>query len=255
VDLPNADFATDLYLLGVHLKCCGEEGGSEDASRQRSADAIANWLADARGAIRPFGNLVILPPGTPMVVLGDFNLVGGPRPELTLLTGDIQQEVFFGPDAKGDWDNSDLTNLNPLDPFTGDNFTWQSDGVYPSSALDRMFYTDSVLSVAASFVLNTATMAPDALAAAGLQAFDTNRSATSDHLPIVMDIAPPPPPGDGDFDADGDVDLADYARFQRCFGSVAHVCAPANVIGPGPTVDAADFALWSTLLTGPTSGE
>ena len=187
-NLPDADYALDVYLLGVHLKCCGDPGGSEDAQRQDSADAIANWLGDARGVARASGNNIVLPANTPMIALGDFNLVGGPQPENTILTGNIQQEADYGPDVKGDWDNSDLTNLNPLDPFTGDNFTWQGNGTFDPSPLDRMFYTDSAFIVANSFVLNTDTMTPAALAAAGLQSADTLPSSTSDHLPIVMDL-------------------------------------------------------------------
>ena len=198
-DLPDATYPHDVYLLGVHLKCCGDPGGSEDASRQDSADAIANWLGDARGVSRPSGNNIVLPADTPMIALGDFNLVGGPQPESTLITGNIIQESTYGPDVKGDWDNSDITDLAPADPFTGDTFTWQSDGTYPPSRLDRMFYTDSRATVAHSFVLNTNTMTPAALAAAGLQAGDTLPQNSSDHLPIAMDlrIVTPPPDCNG----------------------------------------------------------
>jgi len=187
-DLPDAEYDVDVYLLGVHLKCCGDPGGSEDASRQDSADAMANWLGDARGVSRPSGNNISLPVNTPMIALGDFNLVGGPNPENTIVTGDIQQESEYGPDVKGDWDVSDLTNLNPLDPFTGDNFTWQGSSSFDPSPLDRMFYTDSAVTVADSFILNTDTMTPQALTAAGLLATDTLESSTSDHLPIAMDL-------------------------------------------------------------------
>ncbi|MCH7813812.1 MAG: endonuclease/exonuclease/phosphatase family protein [Planctomycetes bacterium] len=187
-DLPDTDYPVDVYLLGVHLKCCGNPGGSEDASRQDSADAIANWLGDARGVARPSGNNVTLAPNTPMISLGDFNLVGGPQPETTLITGDIQDEGTYGPDVKGDWDNSNLTDLSPADPFTGDTFTWQGNQNFPPGRLDRFFYTDSVVTVANSFILNTDTMTPAALAAAGLQAGDTLTQNSSDHLPIVMDL-------------------------------------------------------------------
>ncbi len=187
-DLPDAVYAVDVYLLGVHLKCCGDPGGSEDEKRQGSADAIANWLGDARGVSRPSGNHIVLPVDTPMIALGDFNLVGGPQPEDTIVSGDIQDEGTYGPDVKGDWDVSDLTNLMPADPFTGDTFTWQGSSSFPPSALDRMFYTDAAITVANSFVLNTDTMTPQALAAAGLQAGDTLPQNTSDHLPIAMDL-------------------------------------------------------------------
>lgn len=209
VDLPDADYAVDIYLLAVHLKCCGSAGGTEDQKRQDSADAMANWLADARGVARPSGNNIALPANTPMIALGDFNLVGGPQPETTIITGDIQDQATYGPPVKGDWDASDLTNLMPADPFTGDTFTWQGSSSFPPSALDRFFYTDSVVNVANSFVLNTDTMSPAALSAAGLQAGDTLRANTSDHLPIVMDLSLGVDPCALDTDLDGTPDCMD----------------------------------------------
>ena len=188
VDLPESNYDRDIYLLGVHLKCCGSPGSSEDDSRQDSADAIANWLGDARGVSRPFGDNVELPADTPMISLGDFNLVGGPQPEDTLLTGDIQSESTYGPDVKGDWDISDMTDLHPVDPFTGDDFTWQGSSSYAPSRLDRFFYTDSVVTIANSFILNSDTMTSSALAAAGLQSSDTLPSRSADHLPMVADL-------------------------------------------------------------------
>jgi len=188
VNLPDADYALDLYLLGVHLKCCGDPGGSEDQSRQKSADAIANWLGDARGVIRPSGDNVILSANTPIIALGDFNLVGGPQPGNTILTGDILDNGVYGPDVSGDWDSTNLTDLLPADPFTGNTFTWQGNGTYPPSALDHMFFTDSAITVANSFIFNTNTMTPAARIAAGVQAGDTLPANSSDHLPVVADL-------------------------------------------------------------------
>ena len=200
-DLPNATYPVDVYLMGVHLKCCGDPGGSEDASRQRSADAIANWIADARGVVRPSGNNVVLSANTPMIVLGDFNMVGGPQIETTLLTGDILDNATFGVDVKGDWDVTDLTNLDPLDPFSNQNFTWQGSGSFDPSPLDRMMTTDSAFNAVNKFIFNTNTMTPAARTAAGVQAGDTLPSNSSDHLPIVVDLRIVDPCA---ADADGD---------------------------------------------------
>ncbi|MBI5765221.1 MAG: endonuclease/exonuclease/phosphatase family protein [Planctomycetes bacterium] len=207
-DLPNATYPVDVYLLSVHLKCCGNPGGTEDASRQRSADAIANWLGDARGVVRPAGDNIALPANTPIIILGDFNLVGGPQPETTLLTGDIQDNATFGADVKGDWDVTNLTNLNPLDPFTGNNFTWQGSTSFPPSALDRFMTADSAFNAVNKFILNTNTMTPAARTAAGLQAGDTLETSTSDHLPIVVDLRVANPCA-VDTDNDGTPDCSD----------------------------------------------
>ncbi len=252
VNLPTANYPVKIYIMGVHLKCCGDPGGPEDESRQRSADAIANWLGDARGAVRPSGDNIVLPANTPIINLGDFNLVGNPQPENTLLTGDIQDEATFGPDVKGDWDGSDMTDLKPTDPFTGYDFTWQGNHAYPPSRLDRFIYTDSVAYVANSFVLNSATMTPAARAALGLLAGDTLPQNSSDHLPIAMDLRLVVTLGDGDFDADGDVDLADFAAFQACFGrAFAPECLPADLIGLDRQIDLADYVEFAAGLTGP----
>ena len=229
-DLPNATYPVDVYLLGCHLKCCGTAGGTEDVSRQKSADAIANWLGDARGVSRPSGNNISLPLDTPMLALGDFNLVGGPQPENTLITGNIQDEATYGADVKGDWDITDMGDLMPADPFTGDTFTWQSSGSFPNSRLDRFFYTDHVGIVANKFVLNTNTMTPAALAAAGLQASDTLKTSTSDHLPIVMDLRLATAPG--------------CTTNAQCddgvFCNGAETCDAQHVCQPGTSVNCSD---------------
>ncbi|MEQ8820164.1 MAG: lamin tail domain-containing protein [Sumerlaeia bacterium] len=186
VDLPDSIYAQDLYLGGVHLKCCNSDG-TEQARRQRAADAIASWFGDARTS----GGFLDLPANTPMVTLGDFNLVGGPSsfsPATTLVTGDIQDETTFGPDIKGDWDGSDLTDLMPADPFTGDTDTWRSSSSNPTSRLDRFFYTDSAVEIPTSFVFNTLTMPNSVLQALGLNFDDTTPDRTADHLPLVADF-------------------------------------------------------------------
>ncbi len=202
-DLPNDRYQGDVYLLGVHLKAGGT--ASDQENRQRSADAIAAWL----GMARQSGGLVTLAANTPMVVLGDFNLVTGPQPAITLLTGDIQDEATFGPDVKGDWDNSDMTDLTPVDPFTINDNTWRSDRTNPTDRLDRFIYTDSVAPVAARMVLNTRNMTTAALVASGLQEDDTTPTNTADHLPILMDLVVPLWP---DCNGNGVNDALDISR-------------------------------------------
>ncbi len=182
-DLPDDTYPVDVYLMGVHLKCCNSQG-DEDDLRQRSADAIASWMGDARMP----GGLITLSQDTPMIALGDFNLVGGPGPANTLITGDIFDNVTFGPDVVGDWDDTVVTDLMPRDPFTLDADTWSSGSTNPSSRLDRFIYTDSAVMPGANFVFNTLNMSGSQLAAAGVQSNDTTPNVTADHLPIVMDL-------------------------------------------------------------------
>lgn len=192
VDVPSDRGASDIYVLGVHLKCCNSVG-TEDNQRQRSADAIAAWMGDARQA----GGRITLAANTPMIVLGDFNLVGGPGPELTLRTGNISDNITFGPDVKGDWDASDLLDVQPADPVTRVLETWPSTSNPPTSRLDRFYLTDSAETPVQAFVFNPATMASATRTALGVQSTDCSGSA--DHLPIVLDLnlLPDPAPRTG----------------------------------------------------------
>lgn len=68
VDLPNATYSTDLYLMNAHFKA----GSGQDNidRRQQHADAIIHWIGD----IKTPGGYIDLPADTPMVVLGDLNV-------------------------------------------------------------------------------------------------------------------------------------------------------------------------------------
>ncbi|MFH0795090.1 MAG: endonuclease/exonuclease/phosphatase family protein [bacterium] len=183
IDLPNATYATDIYVMGIHLKAFA--GGTNTTRRQKACDALAKWFGD----IRTSGGSINLAANTPAFVTGDFNFVDTDpqQPEMTLRTGDIQDNATYGADIKGDWDVSDLTDLQPADPNTADTDTWASGSTNPTSRLDRFYYTDSAVTVVHSFVLNTLTMSSGALTAAGLVFTDSQNA--SDHLPVVADYA------------------------------------------------------------------
>ncbi len=187
VDLPDDTSSADLYLMGVHLKCCNG-GRGEQARRQKSVDAMISWIGKGRDGNEENFELA---PGTAIIALGDFNFVGGPAavpPLDNFLAGDVIDEATYGADVAADWDGSALTNLLAVDPISGENFTWQGNGQYPPGQLDRIIYSDSVMEVAESFVLNTSSMNPAQLGVAGLEATDTNIGVTSDHLPFVVDF-------------------------------------------------------------------
>lgn len=185
IDLPASQYGCRVYVMGVHLKCCS--GTTETQRRQRHCDALAKWFGD----LRTPGGDADLPADTPVVVAGDFNFVDPDpqQPEVTLRTGDIQDNETFGRDARGDWDNTDIWDAAPCDPFTSRSQTWPSGTANPASRLDRMYFTDSVTSTPVCFVLNTKTMSPAQLAAANLQSADSETA--SDHLPVVSDFIVP----------------------------------------------------------------
>jgi endonuclease/exonuclease/phosphatase family metal-dependent hydrolase len=188
VDLPDDRFTADFYVMNDHFKCC--EGSTNDAKRQRQADALVNWMRDARTP----GENIDLPDGTALAVIGDLNMVGSLQPLTTLITGDIYYNTWYGPDSPPDWDGTDATDAHPLHNGVGpEDYTWRNDwGVYDPGRLDYIIYTDSVISESYKFVLNTVTMSAADLAAAGLQTYDVcldDAGINYDHLPVVVDFA------------------------------------------------------------------
>lgn len=178
---------TSLYFLTLHL----HSGQDKAAVRGRSeySDAIAAWLADAR---QP-GGRIELPDLTPMIVLGDFNFSESDsdrRAHEAILTGTIADTQRFGPSTPPDWDATALADLIMTDPYTGKSHTCCGGSRFQGLEVrfDRFYYTDSVLDVGRSFILNTQTMSKPGLAAAGLERMDTSSPLTSHHFPIIIDI-------------------------------------------------------------------
>lgn len=212
VDLPDGTYDRDIYIINEHYKCCG--GSDNEAKRQQQSDAIVNWMRDARTP----GESIDLSAGTPMVVLGDLNIVEGPGPLNTLLTGNIFDEGTYGNDSPPDWDGSDATDGHPRHNVVGpDDYTWRNDNSsFAPGRLDYVVFTDSVATLVHRFVLNTTTMTQGDLNATGLQPFDVvvDPPGHFDHLPAVVDLRLPSPVlPDGDVSLDGLTDGDDIGWF------------------------------------------
>jgi endonuclease/exonuclease/phosphatase family metal-dependent hydrolase len=196
VDLPDEDYERDIYVICAHFK---SQGGQIDIeARQKHADVIIEWMRD----IQTPGGEISLPTFTPIILLGDFNVYNtDPAHHLTtLITGDIVDEGQYGPDTKPDWDGTDLADALPRHNGVGEDvYTWRDDTQqFDPGALDRILYTDSVISVENSFVLNTMIMTPAELEAAGLAAGDVTldpQVGEYDHLPLAVDIVFQDDPG------------------------------------------------------------
>lgn len=180
----------ELLVVAMHNKSGGRE--SDVQLRQDHADAIVRWIRDSRGS----GQEKSIPDNTPVVILGDMNVVSDASmaPYETLITGDISDEETSGSDIKIDWDETDLTDAKPShNGLEREYYTWRNDDLpFAPSALDRILYTDSVMSVRHRFVLNTMTLAPEDLSTLGLQKSDTLFNGNPryyDHLPLVVDFA------------------------------------------------------------------
>ena len=190
VDLPDEQYgASDLYMVCSHFKAAGTLG--DILLRNRQADAIMYAVRDFKTP----GDEIDLVPGTPFVLLGDFNVYDtDPHLHLrTLVSGDIYDEGRSGEDLQPDWDNTPLTDLLPSHNGLGDEFyTWRNDlEPFNPGPLDRIIYSDSVLEAANAFVLNTMLLSNAALEALGLQRNDVALDAEAgyyDHLPLVVDF-------------------------------------------------------------------
>jgi len=104
IDLPDGQFADKILIINAHLPCC-----SNEVERQAEADNIMSFIRKSK--LQTGG--IPISQNTPILVLGDLNLVGEARQIKTLLTGDILNEGTYGPDFQPDWDLSSLTALTP----------------------------------------------------------------------------------------------------------------------------------------------
>lgn len=190
VDLPDNQYENDLYLICAHFKAQGGQASIE--ARQKHADVIVSWVGDAKTP----GGEIDLPFGTPLVVLGDFNVYDTePANHLTtLLNGDIVNEDRYGQDIFPDWDETDLTDALPRHNGEGEEiYTWRDDTQeFNPGALDRILYTDSVILIENGFVLNTTLLTEEELEATGLKMGDVMldpETGRYDHLPLSIDIS------------------------------------------------------------------
>ncbi|HIA31600.1 MAG TPA: hypothetical protein EYN82_08505, partial [Candidatus Marinimicrobia bacterium] len=173
------DLGTPLFFINSHFSCCG---ANDD--RQEQVDELMRFVRDLKNGLGPF----TLEYGTPIVHVGDFNLVGYRQQLTTLTDGDIVDEASYGIDFLPDWDNSPLTDLFSRHTHIRMGYTWRKDGSsFNPGKLDYILYTDSVIEPEKHFVLNTLAIPETELLEYGLLAEDTN--IASDHLPRVMDIA------------------------------------------------------------------
>lgn len=170
---------TELLVVVAHPPCCNNDDG-----RQEEFDAIMSFIRDSKS-----GQAFDIAEDTPILVIGDMNLVGDRRQVETLLTGDIVDEGQFGPDFKPDWDESNLEDAIPLNPGLPTTFTWYREvSSFGAGRLDYIVYSGSVWELQNSYSLFTPALPEEVLTAYGLQGDDS--IIASDHLPLVADFRP-----------------------------------------------------------------
>ena len=92
-------------------------------------------------------------------------------------------------DHTPDWDGTNLEASLPIHTDGLASYTWRNNfSSFGPGKLDFIIFTDAVVDLGNSFVLNTADMSASKLSALGLLANDTEQA--SDHLPLVQDLQP-----------------------------------------------------------------
>lgn len=190
VDLPDVSYGdADIYVVCSHFKAAGTV--ADIRLRLRQADAIMGHMRDAI----TLGDYLDLPVNTPFLLMGDFNIYDT-DPALhvrTLQRGEIYNQARYGDDFSPDWDATILGDAMPSHNGLGvDFFTWQeADSFFNPGPLDRIFYTDSVLLIENTFILNPSLLADEVLAQYGLELEDGwlgGIPGNFDHLPLVVDF-------------------------------------------------------------------
>ncbi len=182
-----------LYMICAHFQ--SSDGPEDIAMRQRQAQVVVNTIRDARAGRRA----VPLRPRTPFVILGDLNAIPGGAVFVDAMVSGQASPVPAAGRADGlDWDRSSLTDARPHhNASRPEIYTWRNDlEPFPPGALDRILYSDSVLTSVNQFVLDTTMMSEKELAESGLRAEDVMRDPKAgihDHFPLVIDLVIRPP--------------------------------------------------------------
>jgi endonuclease/exonuclease/phosphatase family metal-dependent hydrolase len=179
--------ATDLFMICAHFQ--SSDQAADVKMRQRQAELLARTIRDAREGR---GNLSLVPP-MPIVLLGDFNAIPGGEAFLDGLASRGVSAKSGGAPEGLDWDRSSLTDALPHHNVSGsDLYTWRNDlDRFPPGVLDRILYSDSILTSVNQFVLDTTSLSYADLAASRMRTIDVMRDPRAgihDHFPVVIDF-------------------------------------------------------------------
>lgn len=161
--------------------------GDKNDARQKEIDSFMAFIRDAKMD----GGVLTLEKDTPIVIVGDMNLVGYKQQVTTLITGDIVNNDVYGESFLPDWDSTYFADSKPVTTNMPSTFTWYAEGSsFSPGRLDYVVYSNSVMNAENSFVLFTNALPDDSLNAYNLQRNDV--TSVADHLPTVVDFAFPP---------------------------------------------------------------
>ena len=174
--LPQYD--SKLIFIVAHTPCCENNSG-----RQQEIDAIMAFVRGVKTGNSPFS----VPEQTPIVIVGDMNLVGNQQQLETLLTGDIINQSLYGADFNPDWDDSAFEDAFPKTSNLPFAFTWFNESSsFSPGRLDCIIYSGSVMTLRNSYTLFTRSLTQSQLFDHYLDTEDV--ILASDHLPIIADF-------------------------------------------------------------------
>ena len=178
---------TDLLVICSHFQSSADPRA--ESMRRQQAQMIVDEIRAAKAGRGP----TPLRARTPFLVLGDFNAIPGSTLFVDALRSGRPVDGAAESAEGLDWDGSSLTDAQPRHNASGsERYTWRNDlDRFPPSMLDRIFYSDSVLTSVNQFVLDTTAMSYDELVRPQLRAIDVMsdpRSGIHDHFPLVIDL-------------------------------------------------------------------
>ncbi|MCF6270382.1 MAG: endonuclease/exonuclease/phosphatase family protein [Melioribacteraceae bacterium] len=171
-------YQRDLLFINAHTPCC-----ANNESRQKEIDNFMSFVREAKED----GGVLTITEGTPIVVVGDMNLVGYKQQQTTLITGDIVNQSIYGEAFLPDWDSTHFADTKPVVTNMPSTFTWYNEGSsFSPGRLDYIVFSNSVMSKTNGFNLFTNTLPEDSLRMYNLNSSDV--TSVADHIPVVVDF-------------------------------------------------------------------
>ena len=163
----NEAYDTELLVINVHLRCCSRG----ENNRWNEIQALSDFIEDSMEE----GGRLHIEEDTPIIVAGDFNLVGS-RDQLEAIQAGITE-----------WHGKYIKPVMPRQTEKRMNYTWRNDqSTFMPGKLDYIFYSGSMLTLKNNFTLQVESMSPEQRDIYDLQYGDTRDA--SDHLPLTADF-------------------------------------------------------------------